>query len=118
MNEIKYYMRYLFKPESREDGWTKQEIDEWIDEQANDNGIYCGAADAMILHSILKPKNEGYSTADISFDGTTDNNKLSALDEFKVWLLMAARLNDNEDLSLNHRKFLNLVLESIREAIL
>lgn len=85
MNERHIYrLRYKFSAE----------LGEFTKEQAGEDG----AADALLLVSILRPRDGGLDVAFLSADGHNNKEPLGAMDLFKVWAVMAGALAESEEL--------------------
>lgn len=76
-----YKIRYDLQPETRPQGFTKND--------ANGKGL----TDAYIFISILKLEDGSYSQALITFDGS-EERKLFCIEKFKAWMMMGLSLHD------------------------
>ena len=87
---MKYHLRY--KIEAVPEGFDKEE--------ALRDG--CGAATAIILHSILFPEDGSYGHITASLDGRT-GQPLSSMELFKAWTMMAHEVAAHTDLEPGRR---------------
>lgn len=69
-------------------GFKKREVEDFTKDDPD-----TGAADALLLYSIIKPKSGEFSIAMLSVDGQNEGKPLSEIDLFKVWSLMASSLS-------------------------
>ena len=75
-----------------------------------------GAADAVLLISIVLPPTGEYSQMTVSLDGRT-GEPLSAVEEFKAWIMLAGGLKDNVTLDPGRRAFAEDVFNAFWDAI-
>lgn len=83
----KYALRYTWNAEARKEGYSKEDATE----------EFHGLCDAMMVVSIIRPEDGGYSQLTMSADGQT-NKELTEKDIFKVWLMLGFQLSDNKGL--------------------
>lgn len=102
--EKKYYITYEMNVHP--EGLVKRDIPEGH-----------GAADAVVILSMLYPPDGSFSLAVPSLDGRT-HRAVTDNELFKVWTLIASRLADSMTLSANKKEFARLVFEMVRTAIL
>ena len=109
MGKHKYALRYTWIPETREDGYLKNEIEN------EDQGL----CDALIGISILHPECGGYSQALFSIDGK-EKRSLNQKEIFKAWLMLGVSLHDEGKLKgwqkilvENHAKNAREIIKSI-----
>ncbi len=72
-----------------------------------------GLCDAMLVVSIIKPEDGGYSQLLMSMDGAT-KKELTQADIFKVWLMMGLGLAQKKGLSPNKQELVDAFAECIR----
>lgn len=100
----KYALRYTWIPETRESGFTKDEILEKPE---------YGAADAILGISIILPEDGGYSQATFSIDGK-ENRPLTQKEIFKAWMMLGLSLHDNGELKGWQKDFVKIHSDMIR----
>jgi hypothetical protein len=104
MSNHKYKLLYQIDP--KPEGVTKEDIPEtW------------GACDALLLASIIYPKDGSLSIYFVGEDGRTGK----ALDDsewFKVWSLLTARLADSKTLPRYKKELCSMFFETIKEFLL
>lgn len=98
---VKYALRYTWLPETKEGGYTREEIGD------------CGGADALIGISIILPDNGGYSQAIFSIDGK-ENRRLTQKEIFKAWLMLGISLHDKGELKGWQKLFVAMHADMIR----
>jgi hypothetical protein len=82
-----------------------------------------GATDAILITSILYPKDGSLSVAFIGADGRADgelHDKKSVLDDaelFKVWTFLTKRLSESKTLPGGRRDFCQYVWDTFHEAM-
>jgi hypothetical protein len=84
-------------------------------EQIERDGL--GAADAVILISIIRPEDGSLSTVITSLEGAT-GQEISDIELFKAWTLMAKRLSESKTLEPGKKALAGNVFEDVRQAIL
>ena len=102
MNDYKYALRYIFEPETRPEGFTKEEAGT------------CGMADALLGISIILPSDGGYSQCVFSIDGK-ENRSLTQKEIFKAWLMLGISLHDNGELKGWQKEFVKMHADMIRD---
>ncbi len=100
----KYALRYTWKIDHDESGYTVKDID-------NDNHGLC---DAMILISIVRPPDGSYSQLLMSADGET-HSELTQKDIFKAWLMLGFSLSDNGALQGWQKQTVDAITGLVRE---
>jgi hypothetical protein len=75
-----------------------------------------GACDAVLMASILFPEDGSYSVLFASRDGRTDE-ELSENEMFKVWMMLANRLAQSDDLDSVKRAIAQTTWEIIVQSI-
>lgn len=75
-----------------------------------------GLADALLLFSIINYPDGASSTMTHSMDGAT-GEKLSGIETFKLWVLLAKTLADDTTLDPSRRELASRVFEIVRQAI-
>jgi hypothetical protein len=101
----KYRIKYEFTPEYGE--FSGEEV-----KRANRGGC-----DAIIFHSILYPEDGTFSCKTFSIDGRKGGDDLSAIELFKVWMLLGSQLAESEELDQARRYMARMPLEAMREAM-
>lgn len=82
-----------------------------------------GATDAVLLASILYPKDGSLSVMFLGADGRADgelSGKKSVLDDaemFKVWTFLTKRLSESKTLPEGRRQFCQYVWDTFHDAI-
>ena len=76
-----------------------------------------GAADAVVLTSIVRADDGGVSHLTLSLDGAT-GKPLPDDELFKAWALLAHRLVESPTLGLGKKMLCALVDKTVRDAIL
>lgn len=97
----KYALKYTWIPETKECGFTKDELGD------------CGGADALIGISIILPPDGSYSQAVFSIDGK-ENRELTQKEIFKAWLMLGLSLHDQGELEGWQKDFVKIHSDMIR----
>jgi hypothetical protein len=75
-----------------------------------------GGCDAVIIHSLLYPRDGSRSELILSSDG--NGKEISDEEMFKSWISMAKRLSESETLHPGKRNMADVVFNMIRDLIL
>jgi hypothetical protein len=102
MKEPKYALRYSWIPETKDGGYTKDEIGDY------------GGADALIGISILLPDDGSYSQALFSIDGK-ENRALTQKEIFKAWMMLGVSLHDKSELKGWQKDFVKIHAGMVRD---
>lgn len=86
-------------------------------EEVRELGRNVGAADALIVLSIIFPEDGSYSMQPASIDGRTGSG-LSAKEIFKAWLMLTAWIGQLPDLDDLRREMAKHTFETISEVIM
>lgn len=76
-----------------------------------------GAADALVIGSLIFPEEGGVSYQMATIDGRGPG-PVGSDDVFKTWVFMAHELSQREDLSENKRELCEHVFRAVQDAIL
>jgi hypothetical protein len=106
MTDYIYKLRYVYDHENREQGYTKNDIE-------NDNQGLC---DSLILISIIKPEDGSYSQLILSHDGK-ENRELTDEELFKAWLMLAMKINERKKLKGWKKQLIHEVSMAIRKIL-
>ena len=106
-----YRMNYRLIP--RPEGFNKTEAMRLANQDES-----MGSCDAVLMASIIRNPDGSSSTGIFSADGDNDGKELTAIEQFKVWTLMAHHLSNNPELGEGHRMVCAETFEIIRAAVL
>ncbi len=81
MRDHKYKLFYDVRRPDNPEGATQAEIPAGI-----------GAADALLIASLLRPPDGSLSVSFLNADPSTPDGRLDADEQFKVWVMLAANL--------------------------
>ena len=105
-----YRMNYRLVP--RPEGFDKAEAMRLVEEED------LGSCDAVLVASIIRNPDGSSSTGIFSADGDNDGKELTAIEQFKVWSLMAHQLSNTPELGEGQRMLCAETFEIIRAAVL
>src|SRR5580692_2585145 len=106
MTEKKYKIRYTLKIETREEDYTKEDVE-------NENQGLC---DDAIFVSIVKDK-DGYSEFLMSFDGNS-HGRLTDDDLFKHFGMLASKLSESDNIAEWKKLIAKNVMEKLRAILI
>lgn len=86
-DEKKYSLKYEWIPQFENKPYTKKDI----------QNEYQGLCDAMVVLSIVRPSDGGYSVVGLSLDGDT-GEQLTDHELFKAWSILGMSLENKTNL--------------------
>jgi hypothetical protein len=76
-----------------------------------------GACDAILISSLMYPKDGSFSCMFLGIDGRTDK-PLQHIEWFKVWVLLANLLSESDTLDTGRKDICGEVFANIKEQLL